>query len=255
MASRQMALVAGGVAAIVTGPAFAGFTTVSDSGETTVAEILNQLLGSSVSLTDVNNGGLVGTVGTTKIYRMNDTNTSGNPLDALRLDFGNATAASSASSSITDQLWVDGTVNSFARARFAGFSQEFGRQLDNAAHSEVFEVNGSGFNVTGSDSMGTITGNFTLSRADQDGTNAQFSDPTQNANSVDQMITFYIDRQGAVDSWLVFFEDIDDLGRSDRDFNDLVIEIRAVPLPTTGALAGLGLLGMCGLGFARRRSS
>lgn len=79
------------------------------------------------------------------------------------------------------------------------------------------------------------------------------SDPTQNADGLDHLITF--ERHFTVDgvagtAYLLFVEDI--LGGGDFDFNDAVFMVAGVEVPEPGGMALLaaGLVGLAGL---RRR--
>ena len=74
-------------------------------------------------------------------------------------------------------------------------------------------------------------------------------------DGLDHMVTYQITGEGLIDLgyaadatvWLLFWDDQNFPG-TDRDFNDLTIEIVAVamsvPLPASVVIAGVGLFGM-----------
>ena len=62
------------------------------------------------------------------------------------------------------------------------------------------------------------------------------------------MVTYYIEGASADEAvWLIFIEDVKLTEGSDRDYNDFVVEIRAIPEPLTIGLLAFGAL------FLRRR--
>jgi hypothetical protein len=57
-------------------------------------------------------------------------------------------------------------------------------------------------------------------------------------------------------TWLLMFEDL--AGGGDRDYNDLVVEVKAIPLPPAlwpAAALLAGLAGVCALRSVRRRTT
>lgn len=83
-------------------------------------------------------------------------------------------------------------------------------------------------------------------------------------NPMDHMVTFFVtNSNGTVKGftgYVVAFEDLTFAQGSDRDFNDLVVQIDsgltpAVPEPSTFAIAGLGALGLIGYGLRRRKGA
>jgi hypothetical protein len=58
------------------------------------------------------------------------------------------------------------------------------------------------------------------------------------------MVTYFIEGASSSETvWTIFMEDLR-LYESDRDYNDFVVEIRAVPEPATICLLGLGTLSL-----------
>ena len=164
----------------------------------------------------------------------------------------------------TDQIWHDGTVTFAAQARYAAYQQYFGYRTGTAGGTGVtngMAVSGSGFGVSGGGSWLVGPTAFQWIRAG----NASFTnDPNNgdvyssiaanNADSTDHLVTYEITGLGNL-RYMLFWEDLPLSGGhpGDYDYNDLAVEIQtitSVPLPTTGALAGVGLLGV---GMRRRR--
>jgi hypothetical protein len=140
--------------------------------------------------------------------------------------------------SAADQVWDDGAVTATAEARYATYTQQFG--LDRGQGVEVlFDVVGSGLAVTGNAVVDISGDTWTWVRRNTDGTNAYYSEDARNPDGLDHMVTYRMEGLDTDETvWQVFWEDVpgplDD--PSDRDFNDLVVEIRAVPEPATLAL-------------------
>lgn len=160
----------------------------------------------------------------------------------------------------TDQIWEDGIAITSAEAKFAGYAQQFGYD-DGAGYVNLFNVTGSGFNVGGSASHHFSQGvPWNWMRA---GTgNMYYSENARNIDMLDHMVTYQITGLNTSDSvWMLFWEDrpgaLRSSGGSDRDFNDLVVEIRGtvaniVPVPGAVILCGIG---MAISGLASRRRS
>ena len=142
--------------------------------------------------------------------------------------------------SAADQIWGYGDVTATAEARYAGFTQQFGVDRGNGVEV-LFDVSGSGLAATGSATIDLSTDTWVWVRRDTDGTNPYFSEDARNDDDLDHMVTYQMEGLQTEETvWQVFWEDLPGEygGRcdSDRDFNDLVVEIRAVPEPATIAL-------------------
>ena len=142
--------------------------------------------------------------------------------------------------SAPDQVWGYGNVTATAEARYAGFTQQFG--IDRGQGVEVlFDVAGSGLNATGTATIDLSSDTWVWVRRDTDGTNPYYSEDAWNHDQLDHMVTYNMQGLDTDETvWQVFWEDLPGPGggchQSDRDFNDLVVEIRAVPEPATIAL-------------------
>jgi hypothetical protein len=195
----------------------------------------------------------------------------GGGITARRIaDFGGDVFAqilhlASGSAGALDQVWQDGVVQFEARARYAGYEQHFGFQtLDNANNlsgagfggpSIHVQNSGSGFTAFGSETFNIGSPvNFTWMRANNAAgtSNAQYSLASLNVAQRDQMVAWEILGTGGR-RYVLAFEDINQGGSpDDRDFNDLVIELVVIPLPSG---AGLTMAGMTLLAFRRRRTA
>lgn len=141
---------------------------------------------------------------------------------------------------LTDQIWTDGTVVCLAKARYAGYSQQFGYtvNLTTPTYVNLLNVSGSGYGVSGSQTVSFSPGTtWAWARTgDQGGT--QYSLDSLNADGLSHMLTFQILNQ-PYNTWVVAFEDITGSG-SDWDYNDLVVELTCVPAPSAVVLGVMG---------------
>lgn len=186
------------------------------------------------------------------------------PATSLTYDSGSGSdPAPDATAQTVDQLWTADSVTAVAQARYAVYEQQFGfveGATGNAYHS-IFDISGSGFNVTGS-------GNFTnfsdqLFRFARTGVNARFtSQISDNSDNIDHMVTYRIDTQsstgqglgtGAVTTYLLFWEDKLPNDNPDYDYNDLVVEIQATNANSAPEPASIGLLALGGMSVLARR--
>jgi hypothetical protein len=237
-------LAVAGLVALGAARADAGFSTVlptPHASEVNHDGILSHLYGGTFTANGVNysNGSVTAT-------RIEDT--GGGTLNALGLGNG-----------ADDQVWTDGQLSVHAVARFAGYDQSLGYTLGADGSGSVlglFDVVGMGFNVTGSADVDMTGQTYRWMRG---GGGEMFSSD----DSVDQMVSYLITGTGGAKTWLLCWEDVRGAG-SDRDYNDLVVEVTAhgesilqlpptaVPLPPA-VWSGLSMLLGGGLWTARRK--
>ncbi|MCX5671546.1 MAG: hypothetical protein NTU94_09545 [Planctomycetota bacterium] len=253
----KAALAAMALPALLAATARADMTTVGSSGETNFVQILNHIYGGS--FVGASFGGPSYTNGSVTATRVDDfviqgsNRVPGSNVDVVTGGPGLPT---------TDQVWDDGFTSAVAEARFAGYSQKFGyfEGASGVSYTPLFDVTGSDFDVTGSAAL-DMTGHTW--RWVRDGDNGQQSSlQTDNVSNADHLLTYRITStdpkfNDGQTTWLLFWEDLnpnckDNLYRYklDSDFNDLVVEIRAVPAP---AAIGLGMLGLGLVGWYMRR--
>ena len=202
-----------GLSVLGAGTAQAGFTSINPpnygkGGEATQAEILSNSYGGTFTANGVNY-----TNGTLTATRLDDT---------------------------TDQTFTFDLKSSKALATFASFKQGFGYNS-----TELFAVGGDDFAVTGSTGAVDMPSSYSFSRF---GTGfAQSSNNASNLDGKDHLVTYLLTGQGVTDTtYVLFWEDKTSQQKSDFDFNDLVVEVKAgspvvVPLPAA-AWSGLATL-------------
>lgn len=150
-----------------------------------------------------------------------------------------------------DQNWADGVVDVRVEAKYAGDSHVFGWHDDTGSGA---------FQAIAPTTPGTTVEQVSLSTAfrwglkDTTTGKSYTSDETTNHSGLDQLVTYamFDTASSKMLGWLLFWEDRHGAG-ADYDYNDAVIEIRLIAVPTPMA-AGLGAAGMLALGARRRRA-
>ncbi|MCX5662433.1 MAG: DUF4114 domain-containing protein [Planctomycetota bacterium] len=157
-----------------------------------------------------------------------------------------------------DSLWHDGTANFTAEAKYASFKQSFGYRVTAGTETAVFtDNNGSG--TSGPFLVGP--GGFTWWRAGTEATTSLlewYSNPAANTGD-DHMITFEVLDSGGNAlhgnrTWLLAWED-KPFASADKDYNDFVVEVVAVPVPAAGLMGLVTLGGAAAVSALRRRKA
>jgi hypothetical protein len=158
-----------------------------------------------------------------------------------------------------DQIWTDGAVTVTAYAKYASYTQSFGWNQGGIIGNNFKEL------VNNND-IGGPGVEFEITAGQQFlwGLQAKgdyrcgwwapgyewWSKESENGWCAveDHFVTYYIEGVSASEAvWVIFMEDVKFSDCSDRDYNDFVVEIRAIPEPMTIGLLSFGAL------FLRRR--
>ncbi len=227
---RDLCLVCGGATALgLSGLASADLTEVSapPSDELSHSDIFNQVYGPGFTATS---GG----------------------------SFSNGSVTASRVDDNDDQYFAAGLYDASVKAVFAAFDQTFGYLADEEGLdiTPLFEVVGKGFDVVG-DGDFESEDFFRFARTGSQGVLAS-SHERNNPFNADHLVTYRIDGlEGADTTLMLFFED-KLITESDRDFNDLVVQIQTgavgVVIPSPLALPA-GLFGIGALALRRRRNA
>ncbi len=227
------------------------------SSEKNHAQILGRIYGGTFTKNGVNYNNTSSGVSALRVYD------SGNDANSLNLLTGTP--------SNIDQIWADGVATLTAEVKYAALHQSFGWNGGGTGtnyHELLTEED-----IGGSPVIVNIPhGDFLLGCWPTDRYqwcwNQQHqsfnwwdtfegcwhmdwpSNPTwwtmnsKNSDGKDHFVTYKIEGLGGSHTvWLIFMEDLC-LSQSDKDYNDFVVQISAVPEPTTICLLGLGALSL-----------
>jgi len=152
---------------------------------------------------------------------------------------------------VDDQTWTGVELAVSAVARYAGYTQELGYDLDGdeMGYIELFDLHGYGMNVHG-DAILTLDPGATFTWVRDGNRGGRWSSRSaDNSDQFDHMVAYYV--AGLGDDrmhWMLFWEDLPAGG--DRDYNDMVVEVTTATVPEPPL--GLALL-LAGGALALRR--
>ena len=231
------------------------YTSIGSSGEPGFTSILNTIYSGSFSQAGLD---YQDTILGIYVQRMVDS-TDSNPLN----DGVNMNVVSGPAFGATDQIWDDGSSKIYAKARYASYAQNFGYNTDIVGPDGIYEtwnylfsVN-QGYVQTGQASPDLTGFDWTWGRQGTTVNSSYAADNPDTPTPDDHMLTYQVTGladQGSWTVWLLRWDDqtINSGFGSDRDFNDSVVEIRAVPVP---AAVLLGMLGLGVVGWKLRKYS
>jgi len=160
-----------------------------------------------------------------------------------------------------DQLWTSADGGSLVMAKFAGHSHSFGYVPEGGVFVPLYtnSLSYNGYITSGWVDFDTGGFDFAFSLKDLSTGSDWFSAQSDNADGLDHMLTWLIEDDDCEDGclhYVIAWEDLyGPLGNgSDRDFNDLVIEIKGVrPIsePATMLLLGAGFIALAAVGRNR----
>lgn len=154
-----------------------------------------------------------------------------------------------------DQIWTDGEVTVTAAAKYASYDQAFGWNegglgTDFTLLVDDGDIGGPGVEFTIMEDQEFLWGYQTMSNPHCPPPGLEWWSWTdKNENTEDHMVTYFIEGASPTETvWTVFMEDLrfTDGTPSDLDYNDFVVEIRAIPEPATICLLALGGLALLG---------
>ncbi|HUW19033.1 MAG TPA: PASTA domain-containing protein, partial [Sedimentisphaerales bacterium] len=203
----------------------AGYTATGSSDEVNTLAIFQHLFGADVSGQQW--CGSVYTNGTITAVRIQDYidpySPPGAPGDNIYLLSG------SLSPTATDQYWVDGHASSTATARYAHYDQRFGYDAG-SGFVEVINVN-SVYGFIDVPGIPVVFGPGSVWQWARVGNGRTwYSAEANNSDARDHLIAYLVTglNNGKI-TWVLFWDDQKDPD-ADRDFNDLVVVIEALPV-------------------------
>jgi hypothetical protein len=187
--------------------------------------------------------------------------------DPTGLSFSNASGVTVTrledSSAATDVPWAGKGISARAVAAFSGKRRTAGyfAATSGGAARRVFDASGRQFNVTGAGSSATqVDGEVLLASGRGQRAKVFSSAVAANSDGMDHLVTYEVKGTGQPASVYLLCWENKFARRSDRDYNDLVVEVQAaeiasrepftqpllIPLPPP---AWTGLTGLAGLAF------
>jgi hypothetical protein len=246
-------------------PAFGdyGYTYIGSPapGEASHAQILSQIYGGSFTKTSLNYSN--GTISALRVYDHDDAQMSMNLLTPTLTNQ-------------VDQIWTDGIATVTAEAKYASLHQSFGWNGGGGTGSTFHALLTDADIAAGTEVTLPIHGDFlwgswptqryewkkdadnqyywydnvdTCWHRDWPQEQKWWSLVSKNPDGLDHFVTYKIEGLGgSATVWMIFMEDLTK-SSSDKDYNDFVVEISAIPEPATLFLLAAGVAAVL-----RRRS-